>query len=287
MAAALLLYRSEMEPRPVTAVDRTELWLSLLRRLTDEFPAWATWKNIDSALAGKGDVDSLAPPDDWPGIRRTFEAWSAERGYGPIIVCRHVPQGPHFITLQPGAPHIVQLDVKDRATFRGSTLIDAPMLARLSEMDADGYRRVRRGADGVIRLCSNAVGPGGRLNAPALVTKRIPELLRADPEGVEAMAESFGPARSALLAGVRAVLAGGWNRRAMRQVEAWALARSAMEPRVMLSRLWFGRVTLKRCPVLRVIRHDDRRVPDDLGGWLAEVRASHEVVSPAVSGAAR
>lgn len=260
--------------------DRTELWSSLLLRLTNEFPGWAAWKNVDSAMAGKGDVDSLAPPSDWAGIRAIFESWAAERHYAPIVVCRHVPQGPHFVTFEPGSAYIVQLDVKERATFRGSTLIDAWTLQRLAEIDAGGYRRVRRGADGVIRLCSNAVGTGGRLNASALMVKRIPELLRSDPEGVEAIADLFGPARPALLAGVRAVLAGGWNRRAMLQVEAWALARSVAEPKVMLSRLWFGRVTLKRCPVLRIIRQHDRRVPPDLEAWLDEVRLSHEIVMP-------
>ncbi len=260
--------------------DRTELWLSLLLRLTEEFPGWAAWKNVDSAMAGKGDVDSLAPPSDWPKIRDTFEAWAAERHYAPIVVCRHVPQGPHFVTFEPGSAYIVQLDVKERATFRGSTLIDAWSLQRLVEIDAGGYRRVRRGADGVIRLCSNAIGKGGRLNTSAIVAKRIPELLRADPEGVEAMADLFGPARFALLAGVRALLAGGWNRGAMLQVESWALARSVAEPKVMLSRLWFGQVIVKRCPVLRIIRHHDRRVPLDFDAWLDEVRRSHEIVIP-------
>jgi len=273
-------YCGPMEDPRAASPDRTELWSSLLVRLTNEFPGWATWKNVDSAMAGKGDVDSLAPPSDWPEIRKTFEKWAAERRYAPIVVCRHVPQGPHFVTFEPGSPYIVQLDVKERATFRGSTLVDAWSLQRLAEMDPRGYRRVRPGADGVIRLCSNAIGPGGRLNASALMLKRIPELLRSDPEGVEAMAELFGPARLALLAGVRAVLAGSWNRRAMLQVEAWALARSVAEPTVMVSRLWFGRVTLKRCPVLRIIREHDRRVPDDLEAWLDEVRVSHEIVMP-------
>lgn len=258
--------------------ERTELWLSLLRRLTDQFPRWATWKNVDSAMAGKGDVDSLAPPDDWPAIRKTFEQWSLERGYGPIIVCRHVPQGPHFITIEPGSSYIVQLDVKERATFRGSTLIDAWRLQPLTEMDPAGYRRIRRGADGVIRLCSNGIMKGGRQNAEALVKKRVVELLASDPEGVERMAELFGQARKALLAGVQAVLKGGWNRRAMMQVEAWALARSLAEPQLMFSRLWFARVTLNRCPVLRVIRRHDRRMPDDRQAWLAEVRRDHEVI---------
>lgn len=261
----------------MTLSDRTELWLSLLRRLTDQFPGWATWKNIDSATGGKGDVDSLAPPADWPAIQTTFRHWSAERGYNPVVVCRHVPQGPHFITFEPGSPYIVQLDVKERATFRGSTLVDAWSLMPLTELDARGFRRVRPGADGVIRLCSNGILRGGRLDPEALEEKRIPQLLAADPEGVEAIAHLFGPARSALLRGVTEVLDGGWDRRAMFTVEAWALARSLAEPRVALSRLKFARGDLKTCPVLRIIRRHDRQIPEDTAAFMANVRLSHEV----------
>jgi hypothetical protein len=268
----------------MTQPVRTDLWLSLLRRLTEEFPGWATWKNVDSALAGKGDVDSLAPPADWPAIQATFQAWAAERGYGPIVVCPHVPQGPHFITFEPGSPYIVQLDVKERATFRGSTLVDAWNLQPLTELDTRGFRRVRPGADGVIRLCSNGIRPGGRRDSAALAEKRVPQLLAADPEGIEAIAELFGPARDAVLATALAILQGRWDRRAALKVEAWSLARSVAEPTVAASRLWFGQVTLKRCPVLRVIRQHDRRVPDDFDGWLAELRESHEVL-PAAGGA--
>lgn len=261
--------------------DRTELWLSLLRRVTDEFPGWAAWKNTNSAMAGKGDVDSLAPPADWPAIQETFRLWCAERGYSPMVVCRHVPQGPHFITFEPGSAYIVQFDVKERATFRGSTLVDAWSLQSLTEMDPRGFRRVRPGADGVIRLCSNGIRKFGRVDVGALAEKRVRQLLAADPAGVEAIAASFGPARKALLRGVQAVLNGGWDRGAMLKVEAWALARSVAEPRVAMSRLWFGKVTLKRCPVLHIIRQQDRRVPSDFARWLDEVRSGHEVLDPA------
>ncbi len=261
----------------MTLNDRTELWLSLLRRLTHQFPGWATWKNTDSAMEGRGDVDSLAPPDDWGAIQRTFRDWSAERGYSPVVVCRHVPQGPHFITFEPGSSYIVQLDVKERATFRGSTLVDAWSLMPLTELDERGFRRVRPGADGVIRLCSNGILPGGRLDRKALAEKRVPQLLAADPEGVEAIAHLFGPARSALLRGVTEVLNGGWDRRAMLTVEAWALVRSSAEPRLALSRLKFARGDLKTCPVLQVIRRHDRRIPEDSDAFMANVRLSHEV----------
>lgn len=258
--------------------DRTDLWLGLLRRLTDEYPDWSTWKNVDSALAGTGDVDSLAPPRDWDRIEATFTEWAAERGYGPVISCPHILMGPHLVTFEPGAEYIVQLDVKERATFRGSTLIDVPMLRSMSVMDERGFRRVRKGVDGVVRLCSNGIRPGGDVDREALRIKQVPELLAADPEGVQAMAEHFGPARAALLDGARAVVEGGWDKGAMRKVELWALARSTLEPSTVARRVWFARRWKHRCPVVRLVRERKRRVPEDMETWLREVREHHRVI---------
>jgi hypothetical protein len=266
--------------------DRTDLWLGLLCRLTDRFPRWATWKNVDSAFAGTGDVDSLAPRSDWAAIGETFMEWAGECGFGPAIICPHVPQGPHFITFEPGATHIVQLDVKIRATFRGSTLVDAQHLLPLTMMDARGFRCVRPGADGVIRLCSNGIRLGGRADHEALAQKRVAGLLASDPEGVEAMAQLFGPARRAVQAGAKAVVEGGWDRRAMATVEAWALVRGLVEPHVIVSRLWFAQVPKRRCPVIRLIRESDRRVPDAaaFSAWIDDVRQSHRVLDAGTYG---
>ncbi len=259
-------------------VDRTELWLPLLRRLTEQHPGWSIWKNARSAFAGTGDIDSLAPEADWPAIEATFEGWVAERpDLGPVIVCRHIPQGPHFITLQEGSPYIVQLDVKDRGTFRGSTLLDAQDLQRLSEIDSLGFRRIRPGAEGVIKLCMNGLRRGGRPNPEGLRIKGVAELLRSDPEGVAAAADLLGPAADALRRGAHAVAAGTWDARAMRQVDRWALLRSVAEPQVAASRLWFLYYQAARCPVVALIRNDDRRVPDDRVRWLQEVAHDHEV----------
>jgi hypothetical protein len=260
------------------AKDRTALWLSLLPRLTEEFPRWAVWKNVESAFAGTGDVDSFAPRDDWAGIQRLFTAWVRERGLGPVIVCRHIPQGPHFITLEEGSPYIVQLDVKDRGTFRGSTLIDAEDLQRLSELDDRGFRRVRPGVEGVIKLCMNGTHRGGEPNRVGLRTKRVPELLAADPEGVALGSELLGRAAPALRRGAAAVVEGRWDGASMRQVDRWCLARSVAEPGVAASRLWFLYWAAKRCPVVSLIRDHDRRVPEDRQAWLGEVARDHEVL---------
>jgi hypothetical protein len=259
-------------------VDRTSLWLPLLQRLTERFPQWSVWKNATSAFAGTGDIDSFAPPRDWSAIERTFVDWVAEHAeLGPVIICRHIPQGPHFITLQEGSPYIVQLDVKERGTFRGSTLIDAADLQRLCELDPLGFRRIRPGAEGVIKLCMNGMQRGGRPNPTGLREKRVAELLAADPDGVDAAAELLGPAANALRRGAKAVVAGDWDDRAMRTVDAWSLIRGVAEPKVALSRLWFLYYRADRCPVVSLIRHDDRRVPPDRTRWLQDVARDHEV----------
>jgi len=169
------------------------------------------------------------------------------------------------------------LDVKERGTFRGSTLIDAWDLQRLSEMDPRGFRRVRPGAEGVIKLCMNGMQRGGQPNPEGLRVKRVAQLLSSDPEGVDAAAELLGPAADALRRGARAVVDGGWDQRAMRMVDAWSLARSVAEPRVALSRLWFLYYQAARCPVVSLIRDGDRRVPDDRDAWLREIAKDHQV----------
>lgn len=263
---------------PGAVPRRDDLWVPLLRRLTERFPGWAVWKNVGSALAGTGDIDSFAPPEDWPAIQAEFVDWAGEQGLGPVLVCRHIPQGPHFITVQAGSPYIVQLDVKERGTFRGSTFIDAWDLMRLSEVDIAGYRRVRPGVEGVIKLCMNGVRLGGLPNEAAIERKGVRELLAADPEGVRLGAALLGPAAPALLRGATAVLDGRWDRPAMAFVEGWSAVRSLTEPWTAVSRWRFVNVTAPRCPVIRLIRNAERIVPGDPDAWIRSVADGHELI---------
>jgi hypothetical protein len=255
--------------------DRAALWLPLLRRLTTRFPRWAVWKNVDSALTAVGDVDSLAPREDWPAIEDEFRAWAAANGLTHGVVCRHIPQGPHLLAFGPGTRHFLQLDLKERATFRGSTLVDVPRLLAVCDVDERGIRRARAGAEGVIKLASNGLRPGGRPDPAALAAKHVAALLAADPEGVRQASAWFGPAAGALRALATAVAAGGWDRGAALAVEAWALARGLAEPRTLLGRTWLKYHTRARCPVIQTIRRENRRLPDDLAGWVAAARATH------------
>lgn len=255
--------------------DRAALWLPLLRRLTARFPRWAVWKNVDSALAAVGDVDSLAPRADWPAIEDEFRGWAAAHGLTHGVVCRHVPQGPHLLAFGPGTRHFLQLDVKERATFRGSTLVDVPRLLAAAEMDPRGFRRMRPGAEGVVKLVSNGLLPGGRAAPQALARKRVAALLAEDPGGVIVAARWFGPAAGAMRRLAAAVAAGRWDRTAALQVEAWSLLRGVAEPRTLAGRAWFKYHVRAGCPVIQTIRHDGRRLPDDVGAWLDAARATH------------
>jgi hypothetical protein len=256
------------------AKDRTELWLPLLRRLTDQFPQWAVLKNADSAFRGTGDLDSLAPKSDWAGIQEAFIEWAEDHGLGTVVVCTHAPGGPKFVSFQEDSPYIIQLDVMDRRIFRGSPFIETKQLLELAEIDPRGFRRIRPGAEGVMKLFLNGVNPGGRMNIHGLRTKQVIELLQVDPEGVHAAADLFGPVRNSVLAAVDAVLAGSWSQRAIITVELWALLRGLKHP-LATYRLFRYRKGGSWCAIKRL---NDRRVPEDIRTWLQrDVAPTHKI----------
>ncbi|MGH3650209.1 MAG: hypothetical protein ACRDU9_05815, partial [Acidimicrobiia bacterium] len=251
--------------------------LHLLRDLTAKYPSWSVWKNPESAFSGPGDIDSLAPPAVWDDIEQTFREWADSYGLSPVIVCRHVPQGPHFIAIDPEWPHMLILDVKKCSTWRGSTLIDHRQLQEVSIIGDQGFRRVRPGAEGVLKLLLNGTLKGGKPNPEGLEGKGVIPLLESDPEGVELASRWMGPLSGTLRSAVDTLLQGGWDRRSMVAIEAWAVLRSLKEPRTAVSRLVFNRYTLPRCQILRSVRYDHRRVPDDRETWIEEISVDHEV----------
>lgn len=255
----------------------SDLWMPLLRELTDRYPSWVVWKNPESAFSGPGDIDSLAPPAQWDAIQRTFREWAIENEFRPIVVCRHVPQGPHFIAVDPSWPHMLILDVKEVSTWRGSTLVDYRGLEGATYIEERGFRRMRPGVEGVVKLMLNGVLVGGRPNTESLEIKGVDGLLRSDPEGVDLAASWFGPMSGAVRSGVAAYLEGGWDRRSMLQVELMAGLKSFTEPRTAISRLLFKHYTIKRCLILQSIRKDNRRIPDDSAAWYRQVALNHEI----------
>jgi hypothetical protein len=271
----MMTLTSSETPTPV--VTRADLFLDLARRLTEAFPEWLIQKNLDSALEGSGDLDSVAPPRDWDAIEDVFRAWARDHDLWTSIVCRHIPNGPYFITLQPGGRDLLVLDVKRRRNFRAAHLFDWADLQPMATIDGQGLRILRPGAQGVLKFVWNGVARGGRRNESGLQVKHVRDLLESDPEGVRGALDLFGAGRSDLRRAIDAYLAGGWDRRALVRLELRFLARALRNPRLLWSRLWVNVVEFRRCPVLVVTRQSRRRVSGNIDAWLDRVALSHEV----------
>jgi hypothetical protein len=255
--------------------QRADLWLPLLRRLTELSPDWVLLKNADSALNGYGDIDSSAWSSQWPILIGEFGRWASARGLGPVISCPHVPNLTHNVALA-GAEPFFELDLVTRKVFLGSTLYRPADLVPLAELDPRGFRRLRPGAEGLLKLVNNGAQRSGRPNVQGLRIKQIPELLARDPEGVRLTASLFGPAERDIIALADAVVAGRWNRRAMLAVEAWSLFRAVGEPKSVAARVG-AHIAARRCPVLRALFREHRRVPIPAEAWLREVARTHRV----------
>jgi hypothetical protein len=236
------------------------------------------WKNADPGLAGEGDIDFSAPREDWDGIIDRFIAWASERGFTPAVVCRHAPDTMFLLAVQPGAEGFLQLDVKSRVTFRGSTVFRAEDLGPMMRMDPRDFRRLRPGAEGLLKLVLRGLSAGGRPNPSGLQRERVAALIAEDPEGARRAAGFFGLAERALLAGMEALEAGKWNRPAMIGVEVRSLLRGAVEPATAWRRVRSRLSDRDRCKVLHVLRRQGRAVPVDLPAWLALVSRTDVVV---------
>jgi hypothetical protein len=261
----------------VPSEERSSPWLPLLRRLSNVSQEWLVWKNVDSALSGIGDVDSAAPSAQWTAIESEFLEWATREELGPAAVCRHIPGGLNLVAFPVGAPAFLEMSVKERRIFRGSTLFVIQDLKELSEMDQRGFRRLRPGAEGLFKLVLNGSKWGGRPNWDGIAEKHIGELIAADPEGVAMTAELFGPAKSAAIKGARAAAEGRWERKEMALIDAWFVAKGARNPVILARRARFRFETKSSCPIVKAILGTRRKIPDDREAWLAKVAATHEM----------
>ena len=216
--------------------ERAALWLPLLRRLTEVSSTYVVWKQIVSALEGEGDIDSAADPADWNALEHEFRVWAETNRLEPVAVCNHIPGGRNLIAAPERMASFLELSIKHNKIFRGSMLFTLDELAPLTIIDPRGFRRVRPGAEGLLKLVLNGSRWGGRPNVEGLHTKHVAELLREDDEGARLAAHLFGPAETAVLALADAVRAGGWDRRAMLAVETRALLEAGRHPATLSRR---------------------------------------------------
>ncbi|MGH2751224.1 MAG: hypothetical protein ACRDK3_10190 [Actinomycetota bacterium] len=257
--------------------DLPALWTPLLQSLCGASADQGVWKNVEAGLSGRGDVDFMAPRCEWEGVRILVQSWAAQVGLGPVIVCPHVPDAAFFLVVDRSTKDFLQLDVKDRVTFRGSTVFRPHEVARLMAMDPRGFRSLRAGAEGLVKLVVSGTAPGGRPKPRTLLKENVLELLASDSEGLQETAGSvFGRVEPAALAGAEAALAGGWNRRAMATVELFYALKGVTEPATMAGRLRARRAK-RQCLVMRTSLERGRRIGHDVDGWLDEVARTHRV----------
>lgn len=257
--------------------DLPALWTPLLHTLSGASADQGVWKNVEAGLSGHGDVDFIAPRSEWAGVRIVVKAWAAEAGLGPVIVCSHIPDAEFFFVVDRSQRDFLQLDVRDRVTFRGSTVFRPHDVVHLMAMDARGFRSLRAGAEGLVKLVVSGTAPGGRPKPKTLRKENVIELLASDSEGVrETAASVFGRVESTALAGAEAALAGGWNRRAMATVEAFYALKGVTEPTTVVGRLRARRAK-KQCPVIRTSLENCRQIRTDVDDWLNEVARTHRV----------
>jgi hypothetical protein len=230
------------------------------------------WKNADAAIAGHGDIDSISPREDQDFIVDEFRRWATDHGMGPIFTCSHLPGS--FLAVAVRARELVELQLIEKAMFRGSTLFDAHDLAPMMIMDPRGFRRLRPGAEALLLLFHNALRWGGRPLPEGLQRKPIVEMMRGDLEGMQAGTRVFGSARDAALALATAALGGGWDRSAALHVETWAGLRGLRSPGLWLSRARYKFSGGRYCPMLPILRRG-RRIDGDLEGWIERNRRSH------------
>ena len=265
-----------MSASRVAPGQRAQLWLPLLRRLTAASPTWLVWKNVESALEGQGDIDSAALPADWDALEEHFVAWAREFDLMPVVACNHIPGGRNLVAVPSGSTTFLELSIKNDKAFRGSNLFVLDDLLAMSRMDDRGFRTLRPGAEGLLKLVLNGSKWFGRPDREGLESKRVRELLAEDPDGVAQAARLFGRAEGAARDLARAVIADTWDRRAMVTIEARALANAVRRPPASARRAWFRLTMPRRCPVVYAIGHG-RLVGDPRDGWLGDVAKTHVV----------
>lgn len=254
--------------------DSATMLLPLLQELCGLSPDSAVWKNADSGLSGAGDVDFVTPQRAWTAVEAVFRSWARGCGLRPVIACRHMPDTIFLIAVDRARNDFIQLDVRSRMTFHGSTVFVPSDLGSCFELDERGFRRLRPGAEGLLKLVISGIAPAGRPRERAIAKEDVVHLLSRDPQGVIAGAALCAPVGKAAQSGAQALVEGGWNRRAMATVEAWFVVKGFTDPRIAWRRVRAKRAKA-RCELIQTSIKSSRRISGNVDDWLTRVEQDH------------
>lgn len=202
----------------------SECWLSLLGRLTESSRHAVVWKNAEGTLRGVGDLDVLAPAEDWDAIVEEFQRWSDEQRLEIVRVSRD--QSMRLLAIEPGRSQRFELHVKEWIRFRRARLWHPVQLASLVQWDERGFRRLRAGAEGLLKLVLKATSRSGARRPAQIGKEGIAALMQQDWAGVRETARFFGAAERPVLASARSFISGGWNRPASLCVQGWTVLKA-------------------------------------------------------------
>ncbi|MFL5922979.1 MAG: hypothetical protein ACJ74S_03305, partial [Gaiellaceae bacterium] len=176
----------------------------------------------------------MAPAGEWETIVAEFRSWARDEQLGAVVVCRHIPGLLVLAACIGNLPtRLLQLDVYAERVFRGAPLVRAASLRELMETEPGGFRRLRPGAEGLLRLFGEGLRGGGK--PPGAVTAQtLGRLLRDDPEGVQQACRLLGAREPSAIAVAHALAGGGWDRRAALELESRSLLALLQDPRQML-----------------------------------------------------
>lgn len=257
--------------------DLGAAWLPLIVQLSQQFPDVAVWKNADPALRGVGDIDLIAPRHRWAIIEGQFADWAADQGLRRLPPCFHSPGVMQLVAVTDGDTRLWQLDVKERLTLHGACVLVAADLLELMEMDDRDFRRLRPGAEGLLKLVTNGMTLTGAPKEDRLVKERVVELLRNDVDGAAAASRLFAPAGRLAQIAAETAARGGWHRLAMTAVMGRVLIRALRHPAVAYRQVVFRVADARRCPLIWAIVENDRRAPDPAHAWMRAVADAHAV----------
>ena len=260
-------FRPEDEPRRL---------LDLGRRLTDECPDYVMWKNVDTAMAGAGDIDSILPEHHWPTAQDVFRAWALETGYTAVLECGHLPGSLLVVGASRSFSLLRELHLSRSVTFRGAEIIRAGDVSRLAYVDNYGLRRLRPGAEGFFVFLLNGAGYFGRKSARSPKTERAHWLMTRDPDGAKLAASLFGDAQRHALMAARAAATGEAPGQAFRRLEFYAVRRALTHPLFLTRRASFRAVHNRRCVVAHALSNG-RKVPAhwSFDAWVTAAQRSH------------
>ena len=238
--------------------------------------SWGVWKNVESALTGFSDVDSVADPSEHHLIERDFADWAAQNHLLPIILCRHLPGSLLLVACAPGG-RLVELHLLHKAVLRGACLFGADQLRSMMVQDPRGFRRLRSGSEGFLLFFHNGVTKTGSPNRRSLAEKKILDMTREDPEGADAAAGVFGAGKRYARRAVSRAENGEWDRASVLVVEFLLALRALRSPSLLASRIGFRVAGAAYCPVLKSLQRG-RRVDTEREKWLEAVGRTHVVI---------